>query len=182
MKPTLERYAPTAIALHWLIALLILVTLPLGLYMSDLPLSPYKLKLYSWHKWIGITVLMLAIFRVLWRASHTPPRLSDLTPRWQRIASNAVHILLYVLLFAIPLSGWLMSSAKGVQTVWFGVVPLPDLVGKDKALGELLTTVHGTLNYILMGLIVIHIAAAIKYHFIDRDATLRRILPFGKGI
>ena len=182
MKPTLERYAPTAIALHWLIALLILVTLPLGLYMSDLPLSPYKLKLYSWHKWIGITVLMLAILRVLWRASHTPPTRSALTPRWQRLTSNAVHILLYVLLFAVPLSGWIMSSAKGVQTVWFGVLPLPDLVGKDKALGELLTTVHGTLNYILIGLIVIHVAAALKHHFIDRDATLRRILPFGKGI
>jgi len=181
MKPISERYTPTAIALHWLIALLILATLPLGLYMSDLPLSPYKLKLYSWHKWIGITVLMLAILRVLWRSGHTPPRLSDLTPRWQRIISHTVHILLYVLLFAVPLSGWLMSSAKGVQTVWFGVVPLPDLVGKDKALGELLTEVHETLNYILIGLIVIHIAAAIKHHFIDRDATLRRILPFGKG-
>ena len=181
MKPNSERYTPTAIALHWLIALLVLTLLPLGLYMSDLPLSPYKLKLYSWHKWAGITVLMLATLRLLWRASHTPPTLSALTPRWQRLTSNAVHILLYVLLFAVPLSGWIMSSAKGVQTVWFGVLPLPDLVGKDKALGELLTTVHETLNYILMGLIITHVAAAIKHHFIDRDATLRRILPFGKG-
>ena len=180
MKPNFERYTPTAIALHWLIALLVLALLPLGLYMSDLPLSPYKLKLYSWHKWAGITVLMLATLRLFWRASHTPPTLSALTPRWQRLTSNAVHILLYILLFAVPLSGWIMSSAKGVQTVWFGVLPLPDLVGKDKALGELLTTVHETLNYILMGLIAIHIAAAIKHHFIDRDATLRRILPFGK--
>ena len=176
-----ERYTRTAIALHWLIAFLILATLPLGVYMSDLPLSPDKLKSYSWHKWIGITVLILAILRLLWRASHMPPGLSGLMPRWQRFTSHAVHLLLYVLLFAVPLSGWTMSSAKGFQTVWFGVLPLPDLVGKNKVLGDLLTTLHQGLNLVLAALIATHVAAAVKHHFIDRDATLRRILPFGKG-
>lgn len=182
MTPIPERYTDTAIALHWLIAFLIFATLPLGVYMSNLPLSPDKLKFYSWHKWIGITLLMLAVQRLLWRAKHMPPRLPDPMPRWQRRASHAVHFLLYALLFAVPLSGWTMSSAKGFQTVWFGMLPLPDLVGKDKALGQLLTTLHQGLNLVLVALIATHVAAAIKHHFIDRDATLRRILPFGKGV
>ena len=182
MTPIPESYTDTAIALHWLIAFLILATLPLGVYMSNLPLSPDKLKFYSWHKWIGITLLMLAVLRLLWRAKHMPPRLPDPMPRWQRRASHAVHFLLYALLFAVPLSGWTMSSAKGFQTVWFGMLPLPDLVGKDKALGQLLTTLHQGLNLVLVALIATHVAAAVKHHFIDRDATLRRILPFGKGV
>ncbi len=182
MTPIPERYTNTAIALHWLIAFLILATFPLGVYMSNLPLSPDKLKFHSWHKWIGITLLMLAVLRLLWRAKHMPPRLPDPMPRWQRRASHAVHFLPYTLFFAVPLSGWTMSSAKGFQTVWFGMLPLPDLVGKDKALGQLLTTLHQGLNLVLVALIATHVAAAVKHHFIDRDATLRRILPFGKGV
>lgn len=181
MSSITERYTRTAIALHWLIAFLILATLPLGVYMSNLPLSPDKLKFYSWHKWIGITVLILAVLRLLWRARHKPPSLLDPAPRWQRLTSHTVHLLLYFLLFAVPLSGWTMSSAKGFQTVWFGVLPLPDLVGKNKALGDLLTTLHQGLNLVLAALIATHVAAAVKHHFIDHDATMRRILPFGKG-
>lgn len=181
MSSTLQRYTPPAIAFHWLIALLIFATFPLGLYMQDLPLSPDKLKLYSWHKWIGITILMLASLRLIWRLSHTPPPVVETMPRWQRLASRSVHVLLYVLIFAIPLSGWVMSSAKGFQTIWFGVLPLPDMVGKDKSLGDLLTTVHKTLNFTMLALVFLHIAAALKHHWIDRDATLRRMLPFGKG-
>ncbi|TAJ16615.1 MAG: cytochrome b, partial [Rugosibacter sp.] len=113
-------YTGTAIAFHWLIALLILAVFPLGVYMHELPLSPTKLQLYSYHKWLGITVLMLAILRVLWRASHRPPALPASLPRWQQITTHAVHHSLYLLLLFIPLSGWLMSSAKGFQTVWFG--------------------------------------------------------------
>jgi len=109
---------------------------PLGVYMQDLPLSPTKLQLYSYHKWIGITVLLLAGLRVVWRLTHRPPPLPDSVVRWQRQVSAAVHGLLYVLILAIPLSGWLMSSAKGFPVVWFGVMPLPDLVGKDKALAS----------------------------------------------
>lgn len=169
-------YSKPAIALHWLIALAIFVTFPLGVYMSDLPLSPERIKLFSWHKWLGITILVLAVLRLLWRAAHKPPPAVSM-PRWQRFSSSAVHVLLYLLIVAIPLSGWLMSSAKGVQTVWFGVIPLPDLLPKDKALGRLLTDVHETLNYTLLGLVVLHVAAALKHHFIDRDATLRRMLP-----
>lgn len=170
-----RRYTTSAIVLHWLVALLIFVGFPLGVYMSDLPLSPAKLQLYSYHKWIGITVLLLAGVRVAWRLSHRPPPLPDSVVRWQRQASAGVHGLLYVLILAIPLSGWLMSSAKGFPVVWFGVLPLPDLIGKDKALGELLVGVHQALNFTLLGLVILHVGAALKHHFIERQPFLQRM-------
>jgi cytochrome b561 len=172
------RYTGTAIALHWLIAFLILAAFPLGVYMHELPLSPSKLQLYSYHKWLGVTVFLLAVARLTWRATHTPPPLPATDPAWQQHAGHGLHLLLYVLLFAIPLSGWLMSSAKGFQTIYLGVLPLPDLIGKDQALGELLTEVHETLNFALLGLFVAHVAAALKHHFIDRDSVLVQMLPF----
>ena len=172
-----ERYTRTAMGLHWAIALLIFIAFPLGLYMHDLHLSPLKLKLYSWHKWIGITVFLLVVLRVLWRTTHRPPALPDIA-QWQRIASHITHMLLYALMIAVPLSGWLMSSAKGFQTVWFGVLPIPDLIGKDRELGKQLATVHALLNYSMLVLAATHIVAALKHHFIDRDSVLRRMLPF----
>ena len=173
------RYTTTAIVLHWLMALLLFVVFPLGLYMHDLKLSPAKLQLYSYHKWIGVTLLLLALLRILWRIAHTQPPLPASLPRWQKLGSGVVHALLYVLMLAVPLSGWLMSSAKGVQTVWFGILPLPDLVDKDKALGHLLGNVHQNLNYILLLLVAGHIAAALKHHYVDRDAIFARMLPKG---
>jgi cytochrome b561 len=174
MSPV-TRYSTPAVVLHWLVALLIFAGFPLGLYMVGLPLSPDKLRLYSYHKWIGVTVLLLVAIRVGWRLTHTPPPLPDGIAAWQRRASAIVHGLLYVLMVAIPLSGWLMSSAKGFQTVWFGVLPLPDLVGKDKALGELLAGVHKTLNFTLLALVVLHVGAALQHHFIERQPFLQRM-------
>ena len=169
------RYSTPAIVLHWLVALLIFVAFPLGLYMADLPFSPEKLKLFSYHKWIGVTVFMLAAFRVVWRLTHTPPPLPASVADWQRRASAIVHGLLYLLILVIPISGWLMSSAKGVQTVWFGVLPLPDLIGKDKALGEQLAEVHETLNYTMLALVVLHLVGALQHHFIERQPFLQRM-------
>ncbi len=172
---TLLRYPTPAIVLHWLVALLIFVAFPLGVYMHELPVSPDKLKLYSYHKWIGITILMLASARVMWRATYTPPPLPGSMAQWQHRVTHIVHGLLYVLILVIPLSGWLMSSAKGFQTVWFGVLPLPDLVGKDKALGELLAEVHEALNFTLLVLVILHVGAALKHHFIERQPFLQRM-------
>lgn len=172
---TVLRYSPPAVLLHWLIAVLIFVTFPLGVYMHDLPLSPDKLQLYSYHKWIGITILMLVSLRVVWRLTHPPPPLPDSVAQWQRSASRIVHGVLYVLILAIPLSGWLMSSAKGFQTVWFGVLPLPDLVGKDKVLGEQLAELHEVLNFTLLGVVILHVAAALKHHFVERVPFLQRM-------
>ena len=171
----IKRYTGMAIGLHWMIAMLIFSAFPLGLYMHDLKLSPTKLHLYSYHKWIGITVLMLAVLRVLWRATHKPPALH--LARWQEIASHIVHGLIYLLILAVPVSGWLMSSAKGFKTVWLDILPLPDLVAKNKALGDLLSNVHTALNYTLLALVLMHVAAALKHHFIDRDDVLLRMLP-----
>jgi cytochrome b561 len=169
-------YTRTAIALHWLVAVLILGAFALGLYMVELELSPTKLKLYSWHKWLGVTIWMIALVRLVWRLTHRPPPLPAL-PTWQRIAASTTHVLLYVLVLAIPISGWLFSSASGFPVVYFGVLPLPDLVGKDKELAKLLQSVHATLNYTLMAIIVVHAAAAIKHHFVDRDVVFYRMLP-----
>ncbi|MCB1776500.1 MAG: cytochrome b [Candidatus Competibacteraceae bacterium] len=172
-----SRYTATAKVLHWLMALLLLGLLALGFYMQELPLSPQKLQLYSWHKWAGVTVFLLVLFRLAWRVIHPPPPLPDHMPKVMRLAAHAGHALLYGLMLAIPLSGWLMSSAKGFQTVWFGVLPLPDLVGKNQELGNLLQSVHENLNLLFVAVIVGHIGAALKHHFIDRDDVLTRILP-----
>jgi cytochrome b561 len=171
------RYTGTAIVLHWLTALLILCTIPLGMIMSDLKLSPLKLQLYSYHKWIGVTVLLLVLVRLAWRISHKPPALQADLPLWQQRAAHAVHNLLYLLMLCLPVSGWLMSSAKGVPVVYLGLLQLPDLVSKDKALGKLLETMHELLSYILLLLLALHLAAVIQHHFIDRDDTLSRMLP-----
>jgi cytochrome b561 len=171
------RYTRTAIALHWLIALMLFGLFGLGLYMAELPLSPTKLKLYSYHKWAGVTVFLLVLVRLGWRVTHVPPPLPAGMPAWQLKAAAAGHHLLYVLMLIVPLSGWLMSSAKGFQTVWFGVLPLPDLLPKDKALGDALLEVHELLNFLFMAVVAGHIAAALKHHFVDRDGLLSRMLP-----
>jgi cytochrome b561 len=168
-------YTPVAKGLHWLMAVLILGLLALGIYMSDLPLSPQKLTLYSWHKWAGVSVFLLVWLRLAWRVTHRPPALPESMAPLMRLAAHAGHVLLYVLMIAIPLSGWLMSSAKGFQTVWFGVLPIPDLVGRDKALGDLLQQVHKLLNLLLMLTLAGHVAAALWHHFVLKDDTLRRM-------
>ena len=171
------QYTRTAKSLHWLMALLIIGLIPLGLYMHELPLSPQKLQLYSWHKWIGVTVFVLLLVRVSWRLTHQPPALPWHMSKVEQLAAHAGHIVLYLLMLAIPLSGWLMSSAKGFQTVWFGVLPIPDLLGKDKALGDTLAEVHEFLSWTLVAVLVAHVAAALKHHFIDKDDVLLRMAP-----
>ena len=171
-------YDRVAIGLHWLIAFALIASFALGLYMHELPLSPQKLKLYSWHKWAGVTIFLFVVLRLGWRLAHRPPELPAAMPGWQRVAAEATHVLLYLLMFAVPISGWLMSSAKGFQTVWFGVLPLPDLLDKNKELGDMLKEVHEALNFGMAGLVVAHLGAALKHHVINRDDVLARMLPF----
>lgn len=172
------RYTKTAILLHWLTFLLIAAALGLAWSLDDMPLSPAKLKLISWHKWAGITVLMLTALRLVWRFTHTPPALSNTLPKWQQLAAHGVHVLLYILLLAIPLSGWAMSCAKGYPVVYLGILPLPCLLAKNLELGEQLMTLHEFLNYALLALLGAHIAAAIKHHVIEKDDTLARMAPW----
>jgi cytochrome b561 len=173
-----NSYTGVAIGLHWLIAFAIIGSFSVGLYMVDLPLSPQKLKIYSWHKWAGVTIFLCVVLRLGWRLLHRPPELPAGVPAWQRSLAAATHVLLYLLMIVVPLSGWLMSSAKGFQTVWFGVLPLPDLLDKNAELGELLQQMHKLLNFSMAALVFTHLGAALKHHFIDRDDILARMLPF----
>lgn len=174
--PVAPRYTPPAIALHWLLALMIVGALAFGVYMTGLPFSPQRLKLYNWHKWAGATILVLSALRLAWRLTHRPPPPPPM-PAWQQAAYRASHGLMYALFLAIPLVGWAYSSAAGFPIVWFGVLPLPDFVPADKALAEALKPWHGRLAWLLAALIVLHVAAALKHHFLDRDGLLSRMRP-----
>jgi cytochrome b561 len=170
-------YTRTAVALHWFIALLITAGFTLGATMTDLHMSPRKLKLYSYHKWIGITVLGLVLIRLLWRVTHPAPP-DEPMPRWQRIAAHVTHWLLYLLMIATPIVGWLYSSASGYPVVYLKLWQLPDLVAKNKKLADVLVQVHGLLAWTLFYVVLLHVAAALKHHFFDRDATLKRMLAW----
>lgn len=170
------RYHPGSIALHWLLALMILGSLAVGLYMTGLPLSPTRLKLVNWHKWAGVTILALSAVRLLWRLAHRPPPAAPM-PAWQRRAAHGAHAVLYALFFAVPLAGWAYSSATGFPVVLFGVLPLPDFVGADRALSETLKPLHQWLAYVLAAVVALHVAAALKHHFVDGDGLLWRMMP-----
>jgi cytochrome b561 len=171
-----EPYDRGAIALHWITAALVVANLVLGVSMAGLPISPRKLNWYLWHKSIGISVLVLTSLRVAWRLLRPHPAPVPM-PAWQARAARASHLALYLLLFAIPLSGWIYSSATGVQVVYLNFVPLPDLVPRNRALGDALRWVHIGLNSVLAMVVLLHAAAALKHHFLDHDVVLRRMLP-----
>jgi len=170
-------YTRVAITLHWLIALAMFANLALGSLMTEMAISPQKLRLYSYHKWLGVSVFVLALARIAWRLTHPPPALPLGLRPWERMAASVSHALLYALTLAVPLSGWLFSSAKGFQTVWFGVLPIPDLLAKDALLADFLVAVHGNLNGLMVLVVTAHVAAALKHHFLARDPVLARMLP-----
>ena len=176
MNTPTPRYSAIAMLLHWVLGLAIIGSFAMGLYMTDLPFSPQRLKLYNWHKWAGVTILTLSALRLLWRLTHRPPADPPM-PAWQRLAAHATHYGLYVLFFAVPLVGWAYSSAAGFPIVWFGVLPLPDFVPVDKALAEAIKPWHAWLAYAMAALVLMHVAAALKHQFIDRDGLLSRMWP-----
>jgi cytochrome b561 len=174
----MQRYSHTAILLHWLIALLIIGSFTLGLVMTDIPgITPTKLKYYSWHKWAGVTILALATLRVLWRLSHRAPAYPTSMPRWEQSAAHHLHSLLYVLMFAVPLSGYFYTLAAGVPVVYFGMVELPVLIAPNPELKPVLKGLHYWLNMGLAAAVGLHIAAALKHLVIDRDGVIKRMLP-----
>jgi cytochrome b561 len=155
---------------------MLLVAFAMGIVMTDMPISPDRLKFYNWHKWAGVTILLLSVLRLAWRLTHRPP--ADVPmPRWQQAASHATHLAMYALFLSIPLVGWAYSSAAGYPVVWFGVLPLPDFVPVDKALAELIKPWHERLALLLAALVLLHIAAALKHQFVDRDGLLARMRP-----
>lgn len=178
-EPVINRYHPIAVLLHWLLGLALVGIFALGLYMSDLPFSPERLKLYSWHKWAGIVVFTLSFLRLFWRLTHRPPALpatiESAMPGWQRLAHHATHHGLYLLFFAVPLLGWAFSSAAGFPVVLFGVLPLPDFVPVNEGLADVLKELHELSAFAMAGLVLLHVAGAVKHQFIDRDGLLGRM-------
>ncbi|MDB5828602.1 MAG: cytochrome b561 [Variovorax sp.] len=179
---TEPRYGIVAIALHWLLALMIVTSFGVGLYMTGLPFSPARLKLYNWHKWAGVTIFTLSALRLLWRLGHRPPalpdRIAEAMPRWQHGAHRAMHLALYVLFFAVPLFGWAYTTMLGFPVVWFGVLPLPDILPVDVDLAEhVLKPLHKASAFLLAAVAAVHAAAALKHQFIDRDNLLHRMKP-----
>ena len=170
------RWNRFAQLLHWLIALLILGLGSVGLWMVNMAPSMDKLKVFALHKSIGITVLVLAGLRFVWRLAHrAPPPLP--APRWQQVSASIVHAALYVLMFAMPLSGWLFNSAANFPLQWFGLFNLPALWHADPALKHIALQVHVYGFWTLAILATVHAGAALKHHYFDRDETLRRMLP-----
>lgn len=179
MDKTVLRYSSTAIALHWLVALLVIATFTLGLTMVDMPgITPTKLRYFNYHKWLGVTVFSLAVVRLLWRLWHPAPALPTAMPAWQRKSAELTHYALYALIFAVPLSGYFYSLAAGFKVVYLGVLPLPVLIEPNPALKPILKNVHYVLNVMLGTLVSLHVLAALKHHLIDRDDVLGRMLPW----
>lgn len=178
------RYGPTAIALHWLLAAALVGIFVVGLYMTSLPFSVQRLKLYNWHKWAGVTILALSMLRLVWRITHRPPALpaamASAMPRWQHIAYHGTHHLMYALFFIVPLVGWAYSSAAGFPIVWFGVLPLPSFMPVSPELAAAIKPWHQITAYALAALVVLHVAAVVKHQLIDRDGLIWRMLP-GRG-
>ncbi|MDE1179790.1 cytochrome b [Paraburkholderia sp.] len=175
------RYTRIAMSLHWVIAALIVWGFALGWIMTDIPgFTPTKLRYFSWHKWIGVTVLVLAVLRVVWRALNRPPALPAGMHDWEKRAAHAGHALLYLLMLAIPVTGYFYSSAAGIQVVYLGVLPLPKLIGADPAIALVLKKTHIYLNYTLLAVVAGHLLAVVKHQVIDRQKLLSRMLPFGR--
>jgi cytochrome b561 len=177
-----ERWGSVAKAFHWTIVALILAQFWLAQRADSLPLGLAKLAALARHKSVGITILTLALLRLLWRWSQreSPPLPADLRP-WERALAGVTHVGLYAALFALPLTGWAMSSAKNYPVSWFSLVTLPDFIEPDEGRFELLRTVHGVLAAALVALAALHVLGALQHHFIRRDSVLLRMLPFGRS-
>ncbi len=175
-----DRYGVIAILLHWSMAVLVVGLAALGLYMVTLPdvgFNTKKVTLVLYHKELGVLALVLLATRLAWRVSQIMPRLVEQLPDWQKVAARFVHLLFYALLFALPMTGYFMSSAAGIPVSFFGFFMLPDLVHRDDELFQQYIAIHKWLAYVLVLFICVHAGAALRHHFADKDDTLRKMLP-----
>jgi len=175
------RYTAVAQLFHWIIAALIVTQFALAWTAADLPLGMHKLAVLARHKSVGMTVLMLAILRLLWRFKNPPPELpAGMTPL-ERALAHATHVAFYVLLFAMPLTGWMMSSAKNYSVSWFGLFTWPNFIAQSDAAFDFLRSTHDYLGYALFVIAVLHVLAALKHHFWNKDDVFLRMLPLTKS-
>jgi cytochrome b561 len=185
IRNTTVRWGHVSQFLHWLIVVLLIVQVALAIRANYLPLSR-KISPLAWHKSVGITILALAVLRLLWRWVNPTPLLPGTLKPYERVLASFTHATLYILLFVMPLTGWMMSSARGFPVAWFGFFPkswfgsvqLPDLVPKNKSLYDVMLTTHHALQWVLYTIVFLHVAAALKHHFLLKDDVLRRMLPF----
>ena len=177
LKNSEDRYGAVTQLLHWAIVVLIIVQYVLAEKADDLPLGSAKIATLAQHKSFGMTILFLALLRLAWRWMNPVPRIPATMPRWQQLAAHGSHIGLYVLLFATQLLGWTMSSARNFPVSWFGFFTLPNLVGPNRPLYDFLHEAHEVAAKLIFVFAVLHAAAALKHHFIDKDNVLRRMLP-----
>lgn len=173
-----DRWGATSQLLHWTIAVLILSIGAVGLVMGELPRSPKWFWVYTLHKSLGLTVLALVLVRIAWRLyAGAPPPVAG-TPRWQARLASFTHGAIYVLILAMPLSGWLYDSASGLRPFrWFGLAEVPKLSPPHEALADAMHETHELLFWVLIALVIGHAGAALYHHFVRRDATLARMLP-----
>ena len=179
LRNTIRSWGSISKTLHWLIVLLIINQWVIAERAEALPLGAAKLQALSWHKSFGMTIFALALVRLVWRWLNPVPTLDGKARGWERLLAHLSHLLLYGLIFAMPLTGWLMSSARNFPVSWFGVFQFPDLVAPDTSLYESMKDWHHLLFAVLVIVALLHIAGALKHHFIDKNEVLKRMLPFG---
>ncbi len=179
IRNTTRSWGALSKTLHWLIVLLIIIQWVIMQRAEALPLGSDKIFVIGMHKSFGMTVLGLAIIRLVWRWLNPVPTLDGFAKGWERLLAHLSHLLLYGLIFALPLTGWLMSSARNFPVSWFGVFQFPDLVAPDKSLYESMKDWHHLLFAVLVVVALLHIVGALKHHFIDKNEVLKRMLPFG---
>ena len=177
LRNTRTRWGALSQSLHWLMAALIGVQIGLGLVGANLPLGMSKLATLARHKSLGLTILALALIRLTWRALNPTPALPGALKAYERRLALATHAALYALLIALPVTGWIMSSARGFPVSWFSLVQLPNLVAPSPALYHTMVLAHIVLASTLGVILILHIAAAIRHHFVLHDEVLRRMLP-----
>ena len=178
LKNTADRWGGVSQLLHWTIAVLILSIGAIGLVMGELPRSPKWFWVYTLHKSLGLTVLALVLVRIAWRLYAGAPPPVEGTPRWQARLASLTHGAIYVLILAMPLSGWLYDSASGLRPFrWFGLAEVPKLSPPHEALADAMHETHELLFWVLIALVIGHAGAALYHHFVRRDATLARMLP-----
>ena len=190
-RDTNTRYGTVAMSLHWLIAIAVIFNIWLGFYMGDLPRTdPDRFWFIQFHKSTGLSILVLSVARVMWRVINPMPALPETMAGWERILARSVHYIFYVLIIAIPLAGWTMvsSSTRGLPTMWYGLFPWPNIpflaelsLDQKKYFGGIFEGTHNTLAIVALALIALHVAAALKHQFWDRDTVLSRMLPFSKA-
>jgi cytochrome b561 len=181
-RTTADRWSAASQLFHWVSVALIAWIAYLGLTMVDMRTTPAKIEVYALHKSLGLTLLAVVALRLAWRLVGGAPKPLETTPRWQARVAAATHAALYVLLFAMPLSGWLFNSTSGYPLQWFGRLNLPALHARDEALADVAHAVHVYGFWLLLALVVLHAGAAFMHHVFHGDDTLRRMLPrFSRG-